>query len=54
MARSSNYLEQKSQQFFQKAVSVIIWHPDYCFHKNRAALRVARSGLKRTHTVKTA
>lgn len=54
VAWSSNYLEQKSQQFFQKTVSVIIWHLNYCFHKNGAALSVARIGLKHTHSVKTA
>lgn len=54
VASSSNYLEQKSQQLFQKTVSVIIWHLNNCFHKNRAALSVARIGLKRTHSVKTA
>lgn len=54
VAWSSNYLEQKSQQFFQKTESVIIWHLNYCFHKNRAALSVARIGLKHTHSVKTA
>lgn len=53
VAWSSNYLEQKSQQFFQKTASVIIWHLRDCFHKNRAALWVARIGLKLTHTVKT-
>lgn len=54
VALSSDYLEQKSQQFFQKTVSMIIWHFNYCFHKNQAALSVARIGLKRTHSVKTA
>lgn len=38
----------------KSTVSGIIWHLNYCFHKNRAALSVARIGLKCTHSVKTA
>ena len=44
VAWNSNDLEQKSQQFCQKTVRLIILHHYYCFHKNRAALSVTHIG----------
>lgn len=43
VAWSSNDLEQKSQQFFQRTARVIIWQLDYRSHKNPSR------SLSRTH-----